>query len=203
MEAQPFAILVVEDHPVTRLGLRSVIDAQSDLRVIAEARSADEAIELATRHLPDLIVLPLRIEGELKGVELCRELVSLEHSPKVLIYSSYNAPEDASSSFLSGAHSFVHKGEETGQLIKTIRSTLAGRRIWLLGAEQNETAEELERRIQASGLTARELEVLGFVLQRFTNAQIGRELYIELPTVKTHVRSILAKLGVSSRRELF
>lgn len=198
-----FTVLVVEDHPVTRLGLKSVIDAQADLRVIADTPSADQAIELASRLRPDLIVLPLRIEGALKGVELCRELVSLSHSPKVLIYSSYNAPEHAFSSFLSGAHGFVHKGEETGQLIKAIRAALGGRRTWLLGAEHSSRAAQLEGRVRASGLTKRELEVLGLVLQRFSNGQIANELFIELPTVKTHMRSILGKLGIRSRRELF
>lgn len=196
-------ILLVEDHPVARLGLRYLIDAQSDLHVLAEARTAEEAVDLSSRHHPDLVVLPLRIGGQLKGVELCRELVALEHRPRVLIYTSYNAPEDASASFLSGAHSFVHKSEEAGQLIMAIHGTLAGRHLWLLGNEQSDAAAHLDHHVQTAGLTKREREVLGWMLQRFTNAQIAKELFIELPTVKTHVRRILAKLGVSNRRELF
>lgn len=200
---QQRTIVLVEDHPAIRLGLRSVLEAQADLKVVAEARSSEEALALVTQYRPDLVVLPLRLEGELRGVELCRELVSLAHAPKVLIYSAYNSPDDASASFLSGAHSFVHKGEETGRLLETIRATLDGRRVWLLGTEPNDSVAQLEQHIEKSRLTSRESEVLGFMLQRFTNAQIANELFIELPTVKTHVRSILSKLGISSRRELF
>ena len=200
---QQRTIVLVEDHPAVRWGLRSVLAAQADLKVVAEARSSEDALALVTEYRPDLVVLPLRLEGELRGVELCRELVALAHAPKVLIYSAYNSPDDASASFLSGAHSFVHKGEETGRLLETIRSTLDGRRVWLLGAEPNDSVAQLEQHIEKSRLTSRESEVLGFMLQRFTNAQIANELFIELPTVKTHVRSILSKLGISSRRELF
>jgi len=200
---QQRTIVLVEDHPAVRLGLGSVLAAQADLKVVAEARSSEDALALVTEYRPDLVVLPLRLEGELRGVELCRELVALAHAPKVLIYSAYNSPDDASASFLSGAHSFVHKGEETGRLLETIRSTLDGRRVWLLGAEPNDSVAQLEQHIEKSRLTSRESEVLGFMLQRFTNAQIANELFIELPTVKTHVRSILSKLGISSRRELF
>ena len=200
---QQRTIVLVEDHPAVRWGLRSVLAAQADLKVVAEARSSEDALALVTEYRPDLVVLPLRLQGELRGVELCRELVALAHAPKVLIYSAYNSPDDASASFLSGAHSFVHKGEETGRLLETIRSTLDGRRVWLLGAEPNDSVAQLEQHIEKSRLTSRESEVLGFMLQRFTNAQIANELFIELPTVKTHVRSILSKLGISSRRELF
>jgi two-component system response regulator DevR len=196
-------ILVVDDHPLIRLGLRSVIDAEPDLHVVAEANSARTALAAAAESRPDLVVLPLRLEGELKGVELCRELVAMPAAPRVMIYTSYNSAEDASASFLSGANSFVHKGEEAGRLVETIRDTMAGRRIWLLGTEPRESMDRLERVVQGSNLTPREQEVLALMLKRLSNAQIATTLFVELPTVKTHVSNILAKLGVRSRRELF
>lgn len=196
-------ILLVEDHPVLRLGLRTVIDAQDDMQTVGEAKSAERSLALLEERSPDLVILPLRLEGELKGVELCREVKSSQHSPRVLIYTSYNTREDASSSFLSGADSFVHKGEDTGRLLETIRATVEGRRVWLLGTESNDQISRLEEFVEKSGLTRREQEVLGFMLQRLTNAQIANELFIELPTVKTHVSSILSKLGLRSRQELF
>lgn len=196
-------ILLVEDHPVVRLGLRTVVDAQSDMEVVGEADSAAEALA-ATRDLtPDLVILPLRLDGELRGIELCRELKSTDPAPRVLIYTSYNSAEDASASFLSGADSFVHKREDSARLLDTIRTTADGRRTWLLGAETSDESDRLRAAVERSGLTEREREVLGFMLQRFTNAEIAKELFIELPTVKTHVSNILAKLGVRSRQELF
>ena len=196
-------ILLVEDHPVVRLGLRAVLDAEPDLRVVGEAASVAEAVALNRRLRPALVVLPLRLGGEFTGVDLCREVVASSHAPKVLIYTAHTAAEEASASFLSGAHSFVHKGETPDRLVETVRATLAGQRLWLLGAEPGHSRSALEARAAAAGLTRREQEVLALMLQRRTNAQIAQELFIELPTVKTHVRGVLAKLGVARRGELF
>lgn len=196
-------ILVVEDHPVVRLGLKTVIEAQADMEVVGEVESTHDAVAYGRDLTPDLVILPLRLEGELRGIELCRELKTLAPAPRVLIYTSYNSAEDASASFLSGADSFVHKQEDSARLLATIRSTVEGRRTWLLGAETRDESDRLQQAVERSGLTQREREVLGFMLQRFSNAEIANELFIELPTVKTHVSSILAKLGVQSRQDLF
>lgn len=104
--------------------------------------------------------------------------------------------------FLSGADSFVHKREDSGRLLDTIRSTAEGRRTWLLGTYRDEM-NWLRDAVENSRLTRREREVLGFMLQRFSNAEIAIELTIELPTVKSHVSNILAKLGLQNRDELF
>lgn len=196
-------VLLVEDHPVVRLGLKTIIRAQLDMELVGEAESAEQALAEQIQKEPDLVILPLRLEGKLEGVELCREIKSLDNAPLVLIYTSYNAREDASATFLSGADGFVHKGEETGRLLETIRALLSGHRVWLLGTESPGTARLVKTAVERSGLTRREHEILGLMLQHLTNAQIGNELFIELPTVKSHVRSILAKLGLHSRRELF
>ena len=196
-------ILLVEDHPVVRLGLRAVLDPEPDLRVVGEAAAVAEAVALNRRLRPALVVLPLRLEGDFRGVDLCREIVASPHAPKVLIYTGHTAAEDASASFLSGAHSFVSKGEAPDRLVETIRATLAGQRLWLLGAEPGRSRTELEARAAAAGLTHREQEVLALMLARRTNAQIAQELFIGVVTVKTHVRAVLAKLGVARRGDLF
>jgi two-component system, NarL family, response regulator DevR len=203
VSSQCLDILLVEDHPLVRLGLRTVIDAQDDMRVVSEAATGEEAVSAARGHVPGLAIVPLRLEGELRGIELCRELKSVVPTLRVLIYTSYNSTEDASAAFLSGADSFVYKGEDSARLLDTIRTTAAGRRSWLLGAETQDQSARLAEAVERSGLTQREREVLGFMLQRLTNAQIANELFIELPTVKTHVRNILGKLGLRSRRDLF
>jgi two-component system, NarL family, response regulator DevR len=89
------------------------------------------------------------------------------------------------------------------RLLETMRATAAGRRVWLLGGEPRDESGRLQRLVESSGLTRREQEVLGLVLQRRTNAEIAQELFLGLPTVKTHVSSILRKLGLRSRQELF
>lgn len=195
--------VLVEDHPIVRLGLKTVLDAQDDMIVAGEAATAAEAVQLTRSLRPDLVIMALRLEGELRGIEICREIKSLPQAPRVLVYTSFNSHEDVSSSFLSGADSFVYKRAEPARLLTSVRETLQGNRAWLTGAETGEQSSRLRRQLADSGLTPREREVLGFMLQHYTNSSIAHELYIELPTVKTHVSSILRKLGLSSRRELF
>lgn len=195
-------VVLVEDHPIVLLGLRTVVAAQTDMEVAGEAVTATEVMASIAELEPDLVVLPLRLEGELKGVELCREITSYGRT-RVLIYTAYNSGEDAAACLLSGADSFVYKGENSGRLLDTMRATAGGRRVWLLGEENTEQSDRMRQLMASSGLTRREQEVLGFMLQRFTNAQIANELYVELPTVKTHVSAILRKLGLRSRKELF
>lgn len=196
------SVLLVEDHPIALLGLRTVVAAQPDMDVVAEARTAGEALMLTGELQPDLVVLPVRLEEELKGVELCREIKS-SWPVRVLIYTSYNSGKDASACMLSGADSFVYKGEESSRLLDTVRATARGQRVWILGGEPKEQSDRMRDLVDSAGFTRREQEVLGFMLQRFTNAQIAHELFIALPTVKTHVSSILRKLGMRSRQELF
>lgn len=195
-------VLLVEDHPIVMVGLRTVITAQPDMRLVGEAATAGEALALTQWSRPDVVILPLRLEGEFKGVELCREVKS-HGTSRVLVYTSYNSGEDAAACLLSGADSFVYKGEDSARLLTTIRATAGGRRVWLLGGENRAQSDRMRRLVESSGLTPREQEVLGLVLQRYTNAQIARALFVELPTVKTHVSSILRKLGLRSRQELF
>ncbi|MEC5179575.1 response regulator transcription factor [Arthrobacter sp. CG_A4] len=199
-------ILLVEDHPIVRLGLRTVLETQPDMRIVGESATESHAFDTVRATKPDLVILPLRLGGELRGVELCREIKSGPNAPHVLIYTSFNSREDASSAYLSGADSFLHKGEQTSRLLDTIRAIASGRRVWILGPESSESSEQLrnlERRLENSRITSREREILGFMLQRFTNAEIANELFIEIPTVKTHVSSILQKLGIRRLQDLF
>lgn len=199
-------ILLVEDHPIVRLGLRTVLETQPDMRIVGESTTEAHALYTVKAESPTLVILPLRLGGELRGVELCREIKSGLKAPQVLIYTSYNSREDASSAYLSGADSFLHKGEEASRLLDTVRAAASGRKVWILGSEGLDSSEQLrrlERRVENSKITAREREILGFMLQRFTNAEIATELFIEIATVKTHVGSILQKLGIQRRKDLF
>jgi len=208
------SVLLVEDHPAVRYGLRTLIDAQPDLTVVAEADSVTTALALAARHRPRVVVLPLRLEGAPRGVELCRALLAAPDPPRVLVYTSSSSTDEATAAFLSGAHSYVHKGEAMERLLDTLRATAAGRRVWLLGPDPAGAAGRRPEgapgpgagagpQVDTSRLTARERDVLGLLLQRLTNAEIAATLHVELPTVKTHVSHILAKLGVANRRGLF
>lgn len=202
MAAARTRVLLVEDHPIARLGLATVIEAQPDLIVVGEAATVADTVILAETLAPDLVILALRLEGELHGIELCREIKNLCTAPAVLVYSSFDSTEDVSASFLSGADGFIHKGAEPGRLLSGIRDIRAGRPVWVTGVTV-EHSMQLRRAVEGAGLTRREREVLGYMLQHFTNSEIAAELFIELTTVKTHVSSVLRKLGKQSRRDLF
>ncbi|MBS3182418.1 response regulator [Leucobacter manosquensis] len=196
-------ILLVEDHPIVRLGLATVLGAQDDLEIVADAASAAEALTATARYHPDLVILPLRLGGVRDGLELCREIKSMEDGLKVMMYTSYTGKTDASLAFLSGADSFLTKDHPEGRLLETVRATAQGHRVWDLSADTGESARKLEARVQESSLTLREQEVLGFMLQRYSNSEIARELFVSIPTVKTHVSNVIQKLGIESRKDLF
>jgi len=200
---EKYSILIVEDHPIVRLGLSTVLGAQDDLEIVAEAASAVEAMEAVPLLHPRLVILPLRLGGVRDGLELCREIKSMESGPKVMMYTSYTGRTDASLAFLSGADSFLTKDHPEGRLLETVRATAEGQRVWDLHSDTGESARKLEQRVHQSALTVREQEVLGFMLQRYSNSEIARELFISIPTVKTHVSNVLQKLGIESRKELF
>lgn len=203
MADSPFRILLVEDHPIVRLGLATVLNAQEDLAVVAEADQAQQAINAVGAERPDLVILPLRLDGTSAGLELCREIKSHDPAPQVMMYTSFSSPSDATMAFLSGADSFLTKDHPQSRLLEVVRSTVRGQRVWYANADADQSARTLGESVEASSLTSREQEVLGFMLQRYTNAEIGRELFISIPTVKTHVSKVLQKLGLDSRKDLF
>lgn len=196
-------ILIVEDHPILRIGLATVINAQDDFEVVAEAASATETILAITRERPHLAILPLRLGGASTGLELCREIKSMDSAPRVMIFTAFSSPSDATLAFMSGADSFLSKDHEEGRVLEVMRLTLSGQRVWRTNSDVHASAESIEQRVKDSSLTSREREVLGFMLQRYSNAEIAKQLFIGLPTVKTHVSNVLAKLGLDSRNDLF
>ncbi|GAA1586847.1 DNA-binding response regulator [Leucobacter aridicollis] len=196
-------IVIVEDHPIVRLGLATVLGAHEDLSVVAEATDSGAALAAVANTSPDLVILPLRLGGVRDGLELCREIKSFELGPRVMMYTSYTSHSDATLAFLSGADSFLTKDHPEGRLVETVRATARGSRVWNVTTDTGVSARSLEERVQRTALTAREQEVLGFMLQRYTNSEIAKELFVGVPTVKTHVSNVLQKLGIDSRRALF
>lgn len=114
-------VLIVEDHPIVLMSLRALLKEMSDLQVIAEARSCEAAYACIADAGPDLIILPLRLAGELSGGALCREIVESNPTARVLVYSSFDSPDKASAGFLSGARSLVDKAEDSSALLRIIR----------------------------------------------------------------------------------
>ena len=196
-------VLLVDDHPAIRLGMKSLLDLTDDIQVVGEAKDADGAMRLVSELEPDLVVLGLRLKGETGGIEVCRDMKALPDPPRVLIHTAHNAAEDLAMVTLVGADGYLHKGVEGAELPEVVRRTHAGERVWLLTIDPDEAESHLLDTLKYESLTTKEKEVLTLVLRHRSNAEIAGELYVSLPTVKTHVRNILRKYEVSSRRDLF
>lgn len=193
--------VVVEDHPVTRLGLVTALKAQPDFEVVAECESVPACVDACLDLEPDLAIVPLRLEGELLGVQLCRELKERTET-RVLIYTSFYDSAETTAAYLSGTDSLVNKSLRTQTLLDAARSTAAGQRVWAVSETTDRRAEQQQALIKESQLTRREQEILDLMLQRHSNNEIAGHLHIEVSTVKTHVTHILQKLGIDSRSSL-
>lgn len=194
-------VVVVDGHPAMRSGIAAVF-LSAGFRVVGEAASGEEGVELAREERPDLVVLGLNPRGEVEGVEATGRLKALPASPRVLVHTAYNYPEDVSACFLAGADSFLHKSLAREELVEAARLTAAGDPVWRPGEQVGEARGSAAPRLDGN-LTGREKEVLALLLRRYTNTEIADALYIEAQTVKNHVSRVLRKCGVGSRGELF
>ena len=188
-------ILVVDDHAVVREGLVSLLQRQSDLQVVAEASDGATAIRLYRQHQPDVMVLDLRLP-DLDGAEVTAAVRAEFPQARLLVLSSFDGDEDIYRALKAGARAYVLKDSSREELLAAVRTVAAGqRRI------PPAVAERLAERVEGSELTARELAVLRQIVSGRSNKQIAKVFAISEGTVKTHVKSILAKLDVADRTE--
>jgi DNA-binding NarL/FixJ family response regulator len=194
-------ILVVDQHPVMRLGIMALLRPENDIRTIGAAEGVDDALRLIGEEQPDIVVLDFSLKGLQSGTELCRQIKSRLNPPRVIFYTAHHAEEQLFLCRLSGADSYVHKEEEPEKLIEAIRQTHAGKRVWFISDGEG---YKLNRRttFEQASLTPREREVLGLMLKRYANSHIAKELGISLQTVKNHASNVLRKLGVNRRTDL-
>jgi len=197
----PIAVLIVDDHPVVRQGLRALLEVQDGFAVVGEAGDADAALTLAAEHRPDVILLDLKLPGR-DGIWVLDELRAREIAARVLVLTSATEPASASRAVRAGASGLLYKDVDPDALVRAIRSVHDGN---LLLAP--EAAGSL---VHAAGsgapgsvdsLTSREREVLAELAKGRSNREIARALHVAEKTVKAHVSSVLAKLGVQDRTQ--
>ena len=189
-------VVVVEDHPVTRVGIVALLGQDDRITVVGEAADGEGGLEVAAREDPDVVVTDLRLGDGLDGVGLTRALRSGRGAPEVLVLTTYDTDRDIVRAVEAGASGYLLKDAPPEELVAAVRSTARGDATMSpVVRDRLETRERTPR----SSLTPRELEVLQLVAAGSSNREIGRQLMLSEATVKSHLVHIYDKLGVRSR----
>jgi two-component system response regulator DevR len=198
-------IMLVDDHEVVRLGLRTLIDQHPNFEVVAEAASAREAVEKTKAHKPDVVVMDIRLKGG-SGIEACQEITANYPATKVIMLTSYAEDEMLFSAIRAGAAGYVLKQIGGEDLIRAIEAISRGEALLDSAVTQRvfQEVRKAAREEEASAfadLTQQEMHVLQLVAEGRTNRQIAEMLYLGEGTVRNYVSSILSKLSVRNRAE--
>ena len=189
-------VLLVDDHPVVREGLRGMIDAEDDLTVVGEAASGAEAQTMAAALRPDVILMDLRMpDGD--GVTTTERILADLPQTRIVVVTTYESDADILRAVEAGAAGYLLKDASRAELAAAVRDAAAGKTV--LAPSVAGRLLGLMREPAPAVLTAREIEVLALVARGQTNADIGRALHISEATVKTHLLRTFAKLEVSDR----
>lgn len=200
-------VLVADDHEVVRVGIRTALEDVEDICVVGDAVSAKDAVEAVAQLTPDVVLMDVRFSNQedFDGIEGCRAIVSSGEGVRVLMFSSYSERETVLAAIMAGASGYVTKSVPHIHLVDAIRRAARGELLL-----ESRIAEPLLDQIRGissevesveGGLTRREQEVLRLIAEGITNREIAARLTISEHTVRTHVGSILSKLGFSTRTE--
>ena len=199
-------LLLVDDHDLFRSGLRRLLEQEDDLEVVGEARRGDEGVAKAQELAPDVVVMDVNLPG-MSGVEATRLLLSERPGTPVLMLTVSDADEEVLDAVLAGASGYLLKDATLPEIVTAVRAAAAGRSL-IAPSVAGGLLDRLRRHGAdpqpadgAPSLTDREREVLALLVAGCENAEIGRQMHLSASTVKHHVASILAKLGVASRTE--
>ena len=193
--ANSIRILIVDDHPVVRAGLVSMLGTQAEIDVIGAAEDGPNALAMIEEHAPDVLLLDLRMPG-MSGVDLLLALKAAGRTVRVIILTNYETDEDIYRAVQAGAQGYLLKNASLREMAEAIRLVHAGKRYI-----PRQIASRLAERMVRTELTARELEILKLLSKGPTNKQIGHALGISDNTVRNHVLRIIDKLEVSDRTE--
>jgi DNA-binding NarL/FixJ family response regulator len=188
-------VLVVEDHNVVRQGLVALLNLVEDIQVVGEAADGEEAVVQFRSHHPDVTLIDLRLP-KLSGVEVIQRVRSETPQARFVVLTTYDGDEDIYRALKGGAKAYLLKGMTTEELITTIRAVHSGR-----SHIPAASAERLAERMGTEDLTPRESQVLEQIVSGKSNKEIATELAITEATVKTHINTLLGKLGVEDRTQ--
>jgi DNA-binding NarL/FixJ family response regulator len=202
--SEPLSVLLADDHPMFREGVRFALGREPDLHVVGEAANGVEALRLAEQLDPDVVVMDLAMP-ELGGLEATRRLVERGARARVLVLTMSEDDESVFAAVRAGAGGYLVKGADPDQVVSAIRAVARGHAVFgphLAARMLSFFAEPRPARPDLpEGLSAREREVLELLADGLSNAEIGRALFISPITVRNHVSNIFAKLQVTNRRQ--
>ena len=189
-------VLIADDHPVVRAGLRALLDAEDDLEVVGEASSPSTAVALAESLTPELVLMDLQFGQDATGADATRRIRALDAAPYVLVLTNYDSDGDILGAVEAGASGYLLKDAPPHELVAAVRAAASG---------QSALAPAIAGRLMARmrspqvALSAREIEVLRLVAEGASNGDVAARLHISDATVKSHLVHVFSKLGVSSR----
>jgi len=189
-------LLLADDHPVVRAGLRAVLDSEPDFEITAEAATAERAVELAAAGEVDVVLMDLQFGAGMHGSEATAAIAARPGAPRVLVLTTYDTDADILAAVEAGAAGYLLKDAPPEELAAAVRTAASGQSA-LAPAIAHRLMDRM--RAPAEALSRRELEVLQLVRDGLSNQQISKELFLSQATVKSHLVHIYAKLGVDSR----
>lgn len=189
-------VMIVDDHPLMRVGIAAIINARPDMTVTAQAGTGEEAIALFRKSLPDLTLMDLRLPGAISGVDAIARIRAIQPQAKVIVVTTYEGDEDIHRALEAGARGYVIKGMPYQTLVEALQRVHAGGRFI-----PPPVAKALASRTPNSDLSTRELEVLEQLVAGKSNKEIAAKLGITEATVKSHVSTILLRLNVEDRTQ--
>ncbi len=189
-------IVLVDDHPVVRAGMRALLSSVDGLEVVGEASSGEEALDVVRTQHPDVVLMDLRLGSGMDGAEATGAIIAGERPPKVVVLTTYDTDADILRAVEAGASGYLLKDSDPEKLIDAIRAAARGETVLDPGV-----AQRLYRRIRAphEDLSAREIEIVTLVARGMSNRAIARELFVTEATVKSHLVHVFSKLSVDSR----
>ncbi|MGH3264639.1 MAG: response regulator [Trebonia sp.] len=194
--SETIRLLIADDHPVVRAGLRAVLDTEPGFAVVAEASTAEQAVGLAERLAIDVVLMDLRFGAGMPGTEATAAITARQGGPRVLVLTTYDTDADILAAIDAGATGYLLKDAPPDELAAAVRAAAAGR-----AALAPRVAGRLMDRMRTpdAALSRRETEVMELVAEGLSNAEIARQLFLTQATVKSHLVHVYTKLGVDSR----